>query len=96
MAEPESKNLATRIAPAREDGAQARRRAEEAVALAESADFLGMHAGALVALATALRVQGKLDGARSALNDALGLYERKGDEVSAESVRGLLQSSNDL
>ena len=79
-----------RIAAAREDGAEARRLAEEAIVLAEPTDFLGMHAGALVALATALQAERDLDGADRKLAEALALYERKGDVVSAESVRGLL------
>ena len=59
--------------------------AEEAIVLAEPTDFLGMHAGALVALATALQAERDLDGADRKLAEALALYERKGDVVSAES-----------
>ncbi|HEX6681137.1 MAG TPA: adenylate/guanylate cyclase domain-containing protein [Gaiellaceae bacterium] len=68
----------------------AERIARESVALAAQTDFSWLHGDALVALATALGAAGKQDEAREALEDALRLYEGKGDVVSSRKTRALL------
>ena len=69
---------------------EAERIARESVALAAQTDFSWLHGDALVALATALGSAGKEEEARAALEDALRLYEKKGDVVSSENARTLL------
>jgi tetratricopeptide (TPR) repeat protein len=64
--------------------------AREAVALAENTDDINLHAEALMALAHLLRFAGRPDEARPVLEEALHLYERKGNLVSAEIARSLL------
>jgi class 3 adenylate cyclase/tetratricopeptide (TPR) repeat protein len=62
--------------------------AREAVALAEETDMLNAHADALRDLAEVLTVAGQDPAA--ALEQALGLYERKGNLVMAERTRSRL------
>jgi class 3 adenylate cyclase len=62
--------------------------AREAVALAAETDMLNAHADALVDLAEVLTLAGK-DG-RGELEQALALYERKGNLVMAERTRARL------
>jgi tetratricopeptide (TPR) repeat protein len=75
-----------------EDGA-AEDLAREAVALAEPTDALDMRADALVDLAEVLRLVGRKDEPKAVLEDALRLYERKGNVVSAGRVRDALASA---
>jgi class 3 adenylate cyclase/tetratricopeptide (TPR) repeat protein len=58
-----------------------------AVALAATSDFLDMHGDALFDLATVLRSAGRSEEAADAANEALQLYERKGNIVSAAKAR---------
>jgi DNA-binding SARP family transcriptional activator len=69
---------------------EARRVAEEAVALAERTDLLVDHGDACLALATVLGIVGDITGARAAAEQAVGLYERKGAAALAEKARRLL------
>jgi ATP/maltotriose-dependent transcriptional regulator MalT len=69
---------------------EAERLSAEAVAVAARTDWLADHAGTLVARAEVLRATGDGSGARATVAEALALYERKGDEVSAARARGLL------
>ena len=62
--------------------------AREAVALAEETDALNEHAAALLDLAEVLTLGGR--DARAELEDALALYERKGNLVMAERTRARL------
>ena len=64
------------------------RLAHEAVALAAETDMLNAHAGALTDLAEVFVLAGR--DARSKLEQALALYEQKGNLVMAERVRGAL------
>ena len=61
--------------------------ARAAVDMAGSTAELGLHADALADLAEVQVVSGRPDAASSVLAEALALYERKGDVVSAERVR---------
>ena len=75
---------------ARQGHADAESVAREAVALADTTDFLELRGDCRVALADVLRRAGHEDGAAEALGEALALYEQKGNIVSAERVRALL------
>ena len=62
--------------------------AQEAVALAEETDTLSAHGDALVDLAEVLALAGR--DPRAELEQALALYERKGNLVMAERGRAML------
>jgi tetratricopeptide (TPR) repeat protein len=64
------------------------RLAREAVALAEETDMLNAHADALVDLAEVFELAGQ--DSRAELEQALALYERKGNLVMAERTRSTL------
>ena len=64
--------------------------AREAVALAEQTDFLELQGDCLLALADVLRFADRDRDATEALEQALVLYERKGNVVLAERARALL------
>jgi ATP/maltotriose-dependent transcriptional regulator MalT len=74
---------------AKGDRARASSVAAEAVALGRSTDSPNLLADALVALAAAMTPAG--DDWAAALQEAAGLYEAKGNDVSAARVRGLLE-----
>ena len=65
--------------------------AREAVGYAEGTEFLDYHADALLVLAEVLRLAGRPEEAASALEEAVALYERKGNVVSAAKARALLE-----
>ncbi len=69
---------------------EARRMAEEAVSIAERTDALVDHGDACLALATVLKAAGDTSGARSAAQQAIDLYERKGAAALAEKGRSLV------
>ncbi|MGQ9406667.1 BTAD domain-containing putative transcriptional regulator [Mycolicibacterium gilvum] len=73
----------------RGDHGEARRTAEEAVAIAERTDALVDHGDARLALATVLGAAGDTAGARAAANRAADLYELKGAAALAGKARGL-------
>ncbi len=61
--------------------------AREGVAFAEGTDWLTMRGDALLNLGHVLVEQEALDAAETAMRDALGCYERKGDVVSARKAQ---------
>lgn len=69
---------------------EARRVAEEAVAVAERTDLLVDHGDACLALATVLSAAGDVAGSRAAAEKAVGLYELKGAAALAEKARNIL------
>ncbi len=73
---------------------EARRVAEEAVAVAARTDLLVDHGDACLALATVLKVAGDAAGARAAAEQAVGLYELKGAAALAEKARKLMGGSS--
>jgi class 3 adenylate cyclase len=73
---------------------EARRVAEEAVAVAERTDLLVDHGDACLALATVLGIAGDNAGARAAAERAVGLYELKGAAALAEKARSILGERN--
>ena len=75
-----------------EDGA-AEDLAHEAVALVEPTDALDMRADALVDLAEVLHLVGRNDEPKGILENALQLYEQKGNVVSAARARDVLANA---
>ena len=69
---------------------EARRMAEEAVAVAGRTDLLVDHGDACLTLATVLRTAGDAAGARAAAERAAELYELKGAAALAEKARAIL------
>jgi DNA-binding SARP family transcriptional activator len=67
--------------------------AAEAVRLGERTEFLTLHADALVDLGEVLSQSGRSDEADGALSEALELYRRKGDAVSAGRVSSRLEAT---
>ncbi len=70
----------------------ARRVAEEAVAVAERTDELVDHGDACLALASVLGAAGDVAGARAAAEQAVALYERKGAAALVEKALRVLGS----
>jgi class 3 adenylate cyclase/tetratricopeptide (TPR) repeat protein len=64
--------------------------ARKAVELAADTDFLGLHGGALVALAEVHRAAGSPTEASHAAERGLALYQAKGDLVSISKTRALI------
>jgi hypothetical protein len=60
------------------------------VGYAEGTEYLGFHADALVALAEVLRLAGRPAEAATALEQAAGLFDLKGNVVSAADARAVL------
>ena len=69
---------------------EAERLSREAVAIASSTDALWLRAGALADLGEVLRLADRPQESRVALEEAIRLYEAKGDPARAGHVRGLL------
>jgi len=65
--------------------------AQAAVALAAETDYLNLQADARMDLAEVLSLGGRIGEAASRTHEALELYERKGNTVSAERVRSMLE-----
>jgi Flp pilus assembly protein TadD len=65
-------------------------RAREAVTLAETTDDLNLHGNVLMDLAEVLTLGGRRSEADQAIEAAIGLYERKGNVVSAARAAGSL------
>jgi class 3 adenylate cyclase/tetratricopeptide (TPR) repeat protein len=72
---------------------EAARLAREAVDIVAATDQINAHANALVDLADILRADGDEDGSAAALEQALELYEEKGNVLGAERVRAALASA---
>jgi tetratricopeptide (TPR) repeat protein len=69
---------------------EAERLARDAATRSEQTDFLNWHGDVLLDLAEVLRAAGKPEEARTAVEQALALYEQKGNVVSANAARRLL------
>ena len=65
--------------------------ADEAVALASDTDYLNLQGDVLMDLAEVLSLGGRADEAASRSREALEIYERKGNVVSAGRVRAMLE-----
>lgn len=69
---------------------EAERVGREAVAIASATDVLELRAQALADLAEVLRLADRSQEATAALNEAIALYEEKGNVVETGRLRGLL------
>ncbi len=72
----------------------AERLGREAVAFAAASDFLGPHGDALMDLAEVLRLVGRPQEGAPPLEQALRLYEQKGNVASASKARALLGAAS--
>jgi tetratricopeptide (TPR) repeat protein len=79
-----------RIASSRGDHAEADRLAREAVDVLDPTDFLPLQADALDALGQVLAQSGRVEEAAAGIEQAIALHERKGNVVSAERSRAVL------
>ena len=70
--------------------AEAERLGREAVEIASATDFLEDRAKALADLAEVLGIADRPEESRVALEEAVQLYEAKGNVVGAQRVRGLI------
>jgi len=77
---------------ARGETMEAARLAREAVEILAATDQINAHANALVDLADILRADRDEDGSAAAFEQALELYEEKGNLLGADRVRGALAS----
>jgi tetratricopeptide (TPR) repeat protein len=78
------------------DARAAEQMAREAAARIEGTDALDLRGGALLDLADVLILAGRKHEARASAEDALGLFERKGNVVSAEEARRMLARAENL
>jgi class 3 adenylate cyclase/tetratricopeptide (TPR) repeat protein len=70
--------------------AEARRISGEAVALASGTDWLCDHAEALLSQGEVLRMTGDADSGARAMQEAIALYELKGNTIGAQRARSVL------
>jgi hypothetical protein len=70
--------------------------AREAVALAEQTDLVNFHADALADLAHVVELAERPAEARAILDDALDLYEQKGNVVSASRIQARMDALTTL
>jgi len=69
---------------------EAERLARAAVEIADRTDYISFRGDGWMRLSEVLRMAGRTDEAAAAVREALGLYERKGNIVSAERAHGEL------
>ena len=74
--------------------AEAEELAREAVATISDSDAIVMQADALADLAEVLRLGGRYEEAAAVLTEAANLYERKGNRVSAATMRLLEEAGS--
>ena len=82
-----SRQVRAKVLAARGRHSGAEQVAQEAIALADATDLLNVQADAYSDLAAVLALVGKTDQVDTALGEALGRYERKGNIVMAERTR---------
>jgi class 3 adenylate cyclase/tetratricopeptide (TPR) repeat protein len=85
-----SRGTRAKVCASRGANEEAERYAREAVGLAAATDALDLHGNALIDLAETLALAGRNEEAATCVADALSLYERKGNDVSAERARARL------
>ena len=66
--------------------------ARDALSIVAQTDLLDLHGDVLLDLGDVLWSGGRNDEAMICVEQAIGFYERKGNMVSAESARGLLEA----
>jgi class 3 adenylate cyclase/tetratricopeptide (TPR) repeat protein len=87
--------LRAKVRAARGELEQAETLAREAVDIAARTDYVESHAAALLDLAEVLRTAGETVEARKAAEEALALYERKGNRVGAARAGALADELSD-
>ena len=80
-----------RVLAGRGEHAAAEAAATQAVALSQASDEISMRGDALVDLAVVLERAGRAKDATEALREAVALYERKGNAVSAGRARATIE-----
>ena len=81
------RSVRSRLVALRGDPDEALRLSDEAVELAAETEDIILKADALVDLSVVLAAAGRTDAAAAALETAIGLYERKGNLISAARIR---------
>jgi tetratricopeptide (TPR) repeat protein len=85
------RRVRAKILARRGDLDEAERLGREAVEIASgTADILDLQAEALADLGEVLRLAGRLRESQAAVEEAIGLYGRKGNVVAADRLRALL------
>jgi hypothetical protein len=84
-------SVRARVLAGREEHAAAEAAATDAVALSKASDELSLRGDALVHLAHVLERAGRTERAAAALREAVALYERKGNAVSAARARATIE-----
>jgi class 3 adenylate cyclase/tetratricopeptide (TPR) repeat protein len=84
-----------KVVARRGEHAEAERLAREAVAISEGTEDLDSRGGAYAGLGDVLLLAGRPDDAVAALEQARGNYERKGNLVMAERMRGRLATAGE-
>ncbi|HET9115874.1 MAG TPA: AAA family ATPase [Gaiellaceae bacterium] len=85
-----SRGTRAKVCASRGAHEEAERQAREAVGRAAATDALDLHGNALIDLADTLALAGRNEEADECVAEALRLYERKGNDVSAERARARL------
>jgi len=84
------RNTRALVLAQRDEAEKAEELAREAVAIARRTDYLNMHADALLALGDVLAIGGRPAEGIQSVEEALLLYERKGNLASARKARAVL------
>jgi class 3 adenylate cyclase/tetratricopeptide (TPR) repeat protein len=82
-----ARQVLAKVGARRGDFTRAEELAREAVALGDAAEMLTAQADAYADLAEVLRLAGKEDEAKTAIDEAIARYERKGHRVGARRAR---------
>ena len=85
--------IRARVLAGRGDLGCAETAAKDAVERSQASDDLWLRGVALIALAVVLERADRAEQAADALREALALYERKGNVVSAAHVRALIEAA---
>jgi predicted ATPase/class 3 adenylate cyclase len=89
-----SRGTRAKVCASRGEHEEAERHAREAVGLAAATDALDLHGNALIDLADTLALAGRNEEAAACVAEALRLYERKGNDVSAARARARLAGAS--
>src|SRR6266540_5681129 len=90
------RQVRAKVLARRGEHGEAERLAREAVAIGEATDFLNGRGDACADLAEVFELAGQRDEATAALEEALALYERKGNLVMAERTKDRLAAAASL
>jgi tetratricopeptide (TPR) repeat protein len=87
------RGVPARLLARRGEFAEAEKLAREGVAIAADSEFVVLHADVLLDLAEVLQLADRPDEAREATDQAVGIYERKGNVAAASTARSLVDVS---